>query len=1360
MSDLEILGELEKEIDYKLVKLDGNFFKLWERETDVKRKNEIVCDEISYKSKNYVLDYNGNLVGLFINDMGINKIPQQVLQFKNLQILSLLNNKLSKLPKEISELKSLQSLDLSFNQLSELPKEISELKRLQELSLRYNKLSEIGKLKNLQTLDLSSNQLSELPKKIGELKSLQTLDLSYNLLSELPNEIGELKSLQLLDLGYNKFSEFPKEIGELKGLQILDLSDNQLSELPKEIGELQSLQYLNLRLNQLSKFPKEVNKLKNLQTLDLRLNQLSELSKEIGKLKSLQTLDLRHNQLTELSKEIGELKNLQSLNLWNNKLLELPKEIGELKSLQSLNLINNKLLELPKEIRELKSLQSLNLFNNKLLELPKEIGELKSLQSLNLWNNKLLELPKEIGELKSLQSLSLIYNQLSEIPKEIGELKSLRKLELRNNQLSELPKEIGELKSLRKLELWNNQLSKLPKEIGVLKSLPILELWNNQLSELPKEIGELKSLRKLELTNNKLSKLPKEICELKSLQLLDLGSNKLLELPKEIGALKSLPILDLCNNQLSELPKEIGELKSLRKLELTNNILSKLPKEICELKSLWKLNLGSNQLSELPKEIGKLKSLQLLDLWSNKLSNLPKEIGELKSLQLLDLRYNNLKELPKEINALELKIQSDRYCGDEYYSGIILTGNPLETPPIEVIKKGNKAVINYFRQIDEKGKEYLYEAKFLIVGEPGAGKTTLAKKIIDSNYELKESDPSTEGIDVFRWQFEMENGQTFFMNIWDFGGQEIYHATHQFFLTKRSLYAVVADARKEDSDFNYWLNIVSLLSDNSPLLIIKNEKHDRMPDINERELKGRFTHLKEIYPSNFATNRGFSDIVKAIKHYISTLPHIGSPLPKTWMNVRKALESDSRNYISLDEYFIICDKHGLEVYIDKLQLSGYLHDLGVCLHFQDDAILKHRIFLKPEWGTEAVYKVLDHIPVIKNLGKFTSQDLSNIWHEKQYTGMQDELLQLMMKFQLCYEIPNKKGNYIAPQLLSNNKPEYDWDDTNNMFLRYSYDFMPKGIISRLIVIMNEDFHKHQYVWRKGVILSKYKTKAEIIENYNDRKIIIRVSGLDKKGLISIIMHEIDKIHASYKGLKFDKLIPCNCKECTKSQEPYFYKYSSLKKRVEKRKSEIECDKSFEMVNVKGLIDDISYGYDISEARKSIEPTPKNKVFISYSHNDEEWKDRLMKHLNILKMEDVIDVWEDRQIQAGDDWYEKITTALNQATVAVMLITADFLISDFIRRDELPLLLEKRKKDGLKIIPIIVKPFDFQSVNWLKKIQCVPKDATPLISYSEYEIDKTFAEITKIVRSNISGVQIGVGQTDCRFGSDQTNILNL
>ncbi|WP_062294873.1 COR domain-containing protein [Nostoc piscinale] len=222
----------------------------------------------------------------------------------------------------------------------------------------------------------------------------------------------------------------------------------------------------------------------------------------------------------------------------------------------------------------------------------------------------------------------------------------------------------------------------------------------------------------------------------------------------------------------------------------------------------------------------------------------------------------------------------------------------------------------------------------------------------------------------------MENGREFRVNIWDFGGQEIYHATHQFFLTKRSLYALVADNRKEDTNFYRWLNVVELLSDSSPVLIVKNEKSDRTREINEPQLKGQFNNLKETLATNLAKNdQRLNNVIKEIKHQITSLPHLGTPLPKTWVKVRETLENDPRNYISLDEYLNICQQNGFTRHEDKLQLSGYLHDLGVCLHFQDDRILEKTLILKPKWGTDAVYRVLDDPQVINNLGKFTWEDL-------------------------------------------------------------------------------------------------------------------------------------------------------------------------------------------------------------------------------------------------------------------------------------------------------------------------------------------------------------------------------------------------
>ncbi|MEH1867482.1 MAG: COR domain-containing protein [Nostoc sp.] len=840
------------------------------------------------------------------------------------------------------------------------------------------------------------------------------------------------------------------------------------------------------------------------------------------------------------------------LDLSGKSLTTLPAEIVQLTNLRSLNLMSNQLSSLPPEFGKLANLRSLYLHNNHLSSLPPEFGQLTNLQSLYLHNNHLSSLPPEFGQLTNLQSLYLYSNQLSSLPPEFGQLTNLQTLNLHNNQLSSLPPEFGQLINLQYLYFDKNQLSSLPPEIVQLTKLQTLDLRSNQLSSLSEEIVQLTNLRSLNLYNNQLSSLPPEISQLTNLQSLDLRSNQLSSLPPEIGQLTNLQSLDLRSNQLSSLPPEIGQLTNLLSLDLDGNQLSSLPPEISQLTNLQSLDFRSNQLSSLPPEISQLTNLQSLNLYNNQLSSLPREIRQLSNLEKLELRRNPI-PIPPEI----------------------LGSKNLSEDPGDV----NEILDFYFRVQDPAETEPFYEAKFLIIGEGGAGKTSLAKKIKDENYKLQTNEKSTEGIEVIQWYFTQPNGKDFRVNIWDFGGQAIYHETHQFFLSKRSLYALVADTRKENTDFYWWLKVVELLSDKSPVIIIKNEKQDRQCEVDEGQLRGEFSNLEKILATNLDTNRGLAEIKDAIQLYISNLDHVGTPLPKLWVRVRAALENDSRNYISFEEYCNLCRVNNLTDRKDMLRLSSYLHDLGVCLHFQDDSTLKHYVILKPEWGTTAVYKVLDSQTVKQKLGCFTKENLKDIWQDGEYADMQDELLQLMMRFKLCYEIPGRRDIYIAPQLLSIEKANYTWDDRNNIILRYTYTFMPKGIITRFIVETHPWIEEQKLVWKNGVVLNKDQTRAEIIENYNQREIKIRVAGNRKKELMAVITHELEKIHNSYERLQYQTLVPCNCEKCEGSQTPYSYPLNELHEFLDDGAYLIQCRKTRQMVDVRRLIDDVMFQSD-------------------------------------------------------------------------------------------------------------------------------------------------------------------------------------
>jgi len=732
---------------------------------------------------------------------------------------------------------------------------------------------------------------------------------------------------------------------------------------------------------------------------------------------------------------------------------------------------------------------------------------------------------------------------------------------------------------------------------------------SKQVQEIISKAKETKST-KLDLSNQSLTKIPEEVFELTNLTELNLNKNHLTSLPEAITKLSQLTILKFGDskrmfwggNQLKNIPDFIVNLSNLLWLDLSYNSLNYLPDCITKLSKLNRLSLRNNQLTNIPDSICNLSELAELDLRDNQLENVPESIAHISSLTRLDLRGTKVEKVPESIiNISNLPKQCP-------------VNNPPETLPIEIAGRGNIAMKQYVRQLEEEGEDYLYEAKLLIVGEAGAGKTSLAKKINNLNYQLQSKEKSTEGIDVIQWSFDLENKRKFDVNIWDFGGQEVYHATHQFFLTKRSLYVLVVDNRKEDDNLEYWLNIVELLSDHSPLIIIKNEKQDRVREIPEKTLRGQFDNLKETMATNLETKRGLNKILKVIKYHISNLDHIGSALPKTWVKVRQALESDPRNYISIQEYFAICEKNGFTKVKDKLQLSSYLHDLGVCLHFQDDkhSLLYETIILKPEWGTYAVYKVLDNQEVINNQGCFNSNDLDNIWSDDKYTGMQGRLLALMIKFQLCYKIPQCQDTFIAPQLLSVEQPNYNWNYINNLIIRYKYpDFMPKGIITRFIVVMHKwidlecEISKKQYVWRSGVVLKKDETRAEIIEYYSKREITIHVTGKLKRDLMTQVTYELDNINKSFNRLNYEKLIPCNCETCINSQNPHGYDYELLLNKLDSQKYTIDCEqKPFHTVQIPSLIDHsfINNSLEGEKATLKEKEDPITQMNIKGDHN--------------------------------------------------------------------------------------------------------------------------------------------------------------
>ncbi len=710
--------------------------------------------------------------------------------------------------------------------------------------------------------------------------------------------------------------------------------------------------------------------------------------------------------------------------------------------------------------------------------------------------------------------LDLSSKNLISLPSEISELKNLTELDISDNKLTSLPSKISELKNILQLDISSNLLSSLPIGISELKNLEQFEISSNQLSSLPSEISELKNLTQLNLSYNQLSSLTSEISELINLTQLNLSNNRLSSLLPEISKLKNLMQLDLSYNQLSSLPPEISEMKNLTQLDLSNNHLFSLPPEISELKYLVQLDLSSNQLSSLPPEISKLENLTQLDLSSNQLSSLPLEILELG----LDINLEN------------------RWKSNS----IFLEGNPLENPPVEIVKQGREAVVNYFKSLEGE-KEPLNEVKVLLVGEGGSGKTSLRKRIFGE--EVDGNEPQTQGINIRK--LSVKNGEREIKaNFWDFGGQEIMHATHQFFLSKRSLYILVLDGRKDEKP-EYWLKLIGTFGGDSQVLVVIN-KVDENPgfDLNRKFLLEKYPSIRGFYRLSCKSEEGIGEFSKNLEEELTKVRHLEVMWAKSWFNVKSRLEEmcpncnpdvedgdacEHCNFIQYNDYKLMCDEEGIKGESEQNTLVGFLHDLGVILHFKDIPLLNTHV-LDPEWVTNAVYRMVNSKEVASSGGVLKLDMFAEILKEnngEKFYYPPDQygfILSLMKKFELSYELDS--STVLLPALLEIQQPDFEFDDGSALKFIIDYDFLPPSVMPRFIVKMNMDI-KGDLRWRTGVVLeAKAFSATAVIKSDNDaRRISIYVNGAQKRDYFAVILQNFREINNSFEKLKAVEKIP-------------------------------------------------------------------------------------------------------------------------------------------------------------------------------------------------------------------------------------------
>ena len=537
------------------------------------------------------------------------------------------------------------------------------------------------------------------------------------------------------------------------------------------------------------------------------------------------------------------------------------------------------------------------------------------------------------------------------------------------------------------------------------------------------------------------------------------------------------------------------------------------------------LDLSGNQLSQLPAEITQLVNLTSLDLRWNQLSQLPVEITQLVNLTKLDLRGNQLSQLPAEITQLV------------NLTTLYLEKNPLKSPPPEIAERGVQAIFEYFKSLEAE-KQPLNEVKVLLVGDGGAGKTSLVKRLLGEKFDNNE--PQTHGINIKKWEI-IDGDDKIKVHFWDFGGQEIMHATHQFFLSKRSLYVLVLDGRKEEKT-EYWLKHIESFGGDSPILVVIN-KIDENPsfDVNRPFLQDKYKGIKNFHRVSCKENIGMTSFNEILTDELAKVELRQEPFAKSWFNVKTKLEDMNDNFISYETFQELCIQEDITGESAQDTLIGFLNDLGIILHFTEFQ-LKHTHVLEPKWVTGAVYKIINSEKVAKNNGVLKLESLTSILKndkETDYFYPQDKhkyIIDLMKKFELCYEM--EQDCILIPDLLEIQQPEFDFDYSSSLKFRIDYDFLPKSVMPRFIVKMHKDI-KDNLRWRTGVVLEDptFNSTAVVKADETDKKIYIFVNGNQKKDYFSVILYNFRKINKEFEKMKAIERVPLpNEPEITVSYE--------------------------------------------------------------------------------------------------------------------------------------------------------------------------------------------------------------------------------
>ena len=653
--------------------------------------------------------------------------------------------------------------------------------------------------------------------------------------------------------------------------------------------------------------------------------------------------------------------------------------------------------------------------------------------------------------------------------------------------------EIEDLVYLKTLDLSYTNIKKLPECLGKLINLQELNLGGTNIEELPESIGKLTNLERLDLSDTNIEELPESIGKLTNLKRLDLEWTQIEELPEWMRESRNLQSLDLRRTKIEQLPKWMRKLRNLQSLNLSGTKIEELPEWIGKLTNLKRLYLRDTKIKELSEWIGKLANLERLNLSGTKIEELPEWIGKLTNLKRLDLSRTKLKKLPYSLFQLDLEYKFGKYFF-LLEDGINLYQTQLTQIPISLFMQDRSLIKAYY----EEERKLINESKVILLGDGGAGKTYLVDRIFNDGEKLPRThEPdTTTGILIRDYPMKMENGSLMSVRFWDFGGQQIMHSMHRCFLTSRSLYVVLLDARNDTQDFQayYWLNNIKSFAPDAPVILVIN-KMDQNPtaSVNQRELTRKYPNLKEVIRISALKDEKaeFDHFLYKLKQQLTILDGYGMEFPISWFQIMKTLEEKHQKkvyYIEQEDYEKICIENGIKDSEIQRWLLEWFNDLGVCFSFHkgnDNLSLSPYKVLDPKWLLNAIYLIIYFGREKAEKGILSGSAIKNILKNQSGSVYKDKtysyrsttipfILEIMRKFEISY--PLDSGREFIPALCQKEEGNEECLEEKKPMLEYlfRYEYLPENVLHRLMIQMNQwlDFH---CIWRSGMRMQEDST---------------------------------------------------------------------------------------------------------------------------------------------------------------------------------------------------------------------------------------------------------------------------------------------